>query len=304
MHRRAVGLAVVLCCALSSRAQESPVGKVFKAGGKWTYTVSENKLTGALYGIFELKANEALSDGISSGVPNFIIMCGGPAKAPTWINSKLISPIVLGKPSEFAAHAMQQTVVLRADSKFHTHFWNMADDFTTFFVDKGATKELIGSGDARIQFRDASENQQVAVFSPGGISQEMLTKACGKTFAQPTAPSNPALEEVVTNSEAAKGSPAAAVGLANVGHPLSPEEMADLVQKGQASKCAVVTVPPGAEVEIDGNKAGVSPLVFVLLKQGDSPRTITIKMTGYKTFEKKVVPDGKTIPIGLTLEKQ
>jgi hypothetical protein len=120
----------------------------------------------------------------------------------------------------------------------------------------------------------------------------------------PATPSNPSLEQAVANSEAAKGSPAAAAGLANVGHILSPEELADLVQKGQASKCAVVTVPPGAEVEVDGNKAGVSPLAFVLLKQGDTPRTITIKMSGYKTVEKKVVPDGKTIPIGLALEKR
>jgi hypothetical protein len=95
-----------------------------------------------------------------------------------------------------------------------------------------------------------------------------------------------------------------AAALANVGHVLSPQDLADLVKKGQASKVAVVTVPAGAEVEIDGNKAGVSPIVFVLLKQGDTPRTVTIKMSGYRTVEKKVVPDGKTIPLGLTLEKQ
>jgi len=111
-------------------------------------------------------------------------------------------------------------------------------------------------------------------------------------------------QQIGANSEAAKGSPAHAASLANVGHELSPQELAELVEKGQASKCAVVTVPPGAEIEIDGNKAGVSPLVLVLLKQGDTPRTVTIKMSGYKTVEKKVIPDGKVIPIGLALEKQ
>lgn len=119
----------------------------------------------------------------------------------------------------------------------------------------------------------------------------------------------PALPEtlkqaIVANSAAAKASPAAAASLANVGHVLSPQELEELVQKGQASKCAVVTVPPGADVEVDGNRAGVSPLVFVLLKRGETPRTITLKKDGYKTVEKKVVPDGKTIPIGLTMEKQ
>ena len=77
---------------------------------------------------------------------------------------------------------MQQYVVIRADSKLRSHVWNMADDFHTFFVDRHAAKELLESRDARIQFRDASEYQRVATFSPAGISEEMLTKACGKTF--------------------------------------------------------------------------------------------------------------------------
>jgi hypothetical protein len=119
-----------------------------------------------------------------------------------------------------------------------------------------------------------------------------------------SATANPTLEQLAANSEAARASPAAAAGLASVGHAQSQQELADLVQKGLASRCAVVTAPPGAEVYVDGNKAGVSPVAFVLLKQGDTPRKVTIKMTGYKTVEKAVVPDGKTIPIGLTLEKQ
>ncbi len=126
-----------------------------------------------------------------------------------------------------------------------------------------------------------------------------------------TGPPSPSLpteisvpQGVVKNSEAAKNSPAAAAALANIGHQLSPQELADLVQKGQASRCAIVTTPPGAEVEIDGNKAGVTPFALVLLRQGDTPRTLTIKMAGYKTVEKKVIPDGKTIPIAVTLEKE
>lgn len=110
-------------------------------------------------------------------------------------------------------------------------------------------------------------------------------------------------QSIVANSEASKSSPAAAVALADIGHIQTPEEMAALVQEGKASKCAIITNPPGAEIDIDGNKAGVSPLVFILLKKGDAPRTITIKMDGYRTVEKSVAPDGKTIPIGLVLEK-
>ena len=108
---------------------------------------------------------------------------------------------------------------------------------------------------------------------------------------------------VLANSEAGKSSAAAAASLADNGHVLTPQEMAAQVQAGQASKCAVVTNPPGADIYVDGNKAGISPIVFVLLRKGDSPRVITIKMVGYKTVEKKVIPDGKIIPLGLTLDR-
>jgi len=119
----------------------------------------------------------------------------------------------------------------------------------------------------------------------------------------PTPTSETSMQAVRQNSEAAKTSPAAAAAMANAGHVSSPQELARLVANGQASRCAVVTTPPGAEVFIDGNKGGISPLAFVLLKQGDTPRTITIKMAGYKTVEKTFVPDGRTIPIAVSLEK-
>jgi hypothetical protein len=66
----------------------------------------------------------------------------------------------------------------------------------------------------------------------------------------------------------------------------------------------IVTEPAGAEVYIDGLKAAVTPLVFVLLKQGDTPRTIEIRLNGYRTIEKHLVPDGRLITIQSTLEKQ
>jgi hypothetical protein len=112
------------------------------------------------------------------------------------------------------------------------------------------------------------------------------------------------VQTLIVNSEAGRSSPAAAAALADAGHMLTPEEMAALVAKGEASRCAVVTMPPGAEIEVDGNRAGVSPLAFVLIKHGDTQRVITIRMNGYKTVEKRIIPDGNTIPIGITLEKQ
>jgi hypothetical protein len=66
----------------------------------------------------------------------------------------------------------------------------------------------------------------------------------------------------------------------------------------------IITDPAAPEVYINGLKAAVTPFVFVLLKKGDAPRTIEIRLPGYRTVEKHVVPDGHLITIQSTLEKQ
>jgi hypothetical protein len=40
------------------------------------------------------------------------------------------------------------------------------------------------------------------------------------------------------------------------------------------------------------------------MRKRDTPRVLTIKMAGYKTIEKTYTPDGKTIPVGVDLEKE
>jgi tetratricopeptide (TPR) repeat protein len=159
------------------------IGGPQPAGGKWTYDIGEDKLTGALFGVFSLEGDEPITDGVASALPSFVIMCGGPLDSPHWLNSKLLSPVVLRMPDTKSPFgAPQQTVYLRADSKVRLHFWNMAEDFRTFFVDKGATKELLNSRIARIQFRDSSGHTQVAIFSPSGLDREGLVKACGSVL--------------------------------------------------------------------------------------------------------------------------
>lgn len=68
----------------------------------------------------------------------------------------------------------QQMVCLRADNNTRVHFWNIAEDFRTLFVDKGASK------DVRIQFRDVSEHNQVAVFSSGEINRGIFRQGLRK----------------------------------------------------------------------------------------------------------------------------
>lgn len=88
------------------------------------------------------------------------------------------------------------------------------------------------------------------------------------------------------------------------GDPSTPEELAEWIKMGKASRCVIASVPAGADIYLDGLKVGVAPIVFVLLKRGDAPRVIEIRMAGYRPIEKQVVPDGEPIILGLDLEKQ
>jgi hypothetical protein len=61
---------------------------------------------------------------------------------------------------------------------------------------------------------------------------------------------------MLDNSEAAEASPAAAAALAADGHASTPQELARLVQAGQASMCMIITTPPKAQISVDGNTLG------------------------------------------------
>lgn len=84
--------------------------------------------------------------------------------------------------------------------------------------------------------------------------------------------------------------------------PISDEKLDEMVRGGKASDCAIVTSPAGAEIDIDGQMAGNSPVAFTLIRH-EAPRVITVKMAGYVTMERKVVPDGQDILLGLQLEQ-
>ena len=74
------------------------------------------------------------------------------------------------------------------------------------------------------------------------------------------------------------------------------------IREGQASIVFVVTAPAGARIWADGAEAGASPMAFVLARHGNTPRSIKVTLDGYKAVERQLVPDGRTIPITLTLE--
>lgn len=135
------------------------------------------------------------------------------------------------------------------------------------------------------------------------LSPEQEKQFCNDAEAAPPALATGTLEQAKKNTEDAKNSPAAAAALARDGHTRTPQENEELVKEGKASRCAFITNPSGAEIFIDGNKAGVTPFALVLVKL-DKPRVVTFKLVGYKTVEKEYDPDGKLIPVALTLEKE
>ena len=87
-------------------------------------------------------------------------------------------------------------------------------------------------------------------------------------------------------------------------HQNTPEELAELIKNGMASKCIIVTEPAGAEVHVDGLKGAATLSVFVLLRHGDTLRAFEIRLNGYGRIEKHPVPDGRLITIQSKLEKQ
>jgi hypothetical protein len=108
--------------------------------------------------------------------------------------------------------------------------------------------------------------------------------------------SDPGLEkQLIENTKSGNQSEAGLAAQIALGH--APTD----AEKAHASRCILLTKPSGAAVYIDGNLAGSSPLAFALLPHGNAYRVITVRMKGYKTVESKFIPDGRDIPLNLTL---
>ena len=164
-------------------------------------------------------------------------------------------------------------------------------EYGTNNCDKGIISIMNSRGDGYV----VGDTVELPHWTEGSVVPELVKSAA-------PAPAKIPIEVLKANSEAAKSSPAAAASLAIAGKQFTPQELTELVKQGKASRCAVITVPAGAEVDIDGNKMGVTPVAFTLV-QRDVPRIVTIKMDGYKTVEEQIVPDGKVVPMSVQLER-
>jgi len=135
------------------------------------------------------------------------------------------------------------------------------------------------------------------------MKRELMVLAVLLTLAMTViSQTQPQMNETMANTKEGLTSPAAAAAMASAGHVITQEEKIQAVKDGKASRCAVLTDPPGAEVYVDGNKGGVSPMVFFLFRK-DTPRTVTLKLAGYKTVDLPFIPNGKDIPISVRMEK-
>lgn len=81
------------------------------------------------------------------------------------------------------------------------------------------------------------------------------------------------------------------------------EEVAPMGKDSRASKCLFLITPGDAEIDIDGKKAGKSPLLLMLAQNGSVPRAITIKKEGYLTVQRSLTPDGNDIRVSVDLKR-
>lgn len=95
--------------------------------------------------------------------------------------------------------------------------------------------------------------------------------------------------------------PAAAAAAQPAKSGMTPELAEQLIQSGKASKLVVVSVPPGADIYVDGTKLGQTPFTILLLKK-DLDRTVTLRLAGYKDYEQKASPNGQPLQIIGNLE--
>ncbi len=179
-------LALVCTAALSVNAQRgvpSPYqgeSDGVSAGGKWVEFHSEDKMTAARKVRFELQADNYLSED-----PDY-----KPRIELTCTNSKYtyadFNPgIRLGPPNRPGFWGQpQMEVMVRVDDTHSNHGWNWVRD-RFLSMDKGTTRELIGSRIFKIQIRGRN-GPEIAEFSPAGLDLARVKQACDLTPKRPS----------------------------------------------------------------------------------------------------------------------
>jgi len=164
-------LLVMICTTAAFAQSDQPLSQAVSAGGKWTVSHSEDRMTGAKTDRFELPADNAQD---SDDRARIILYCtDGKLKL-----ADFRPDIRLGRPDWPGFWGQpQMRVRVRADNAHDDHSWNWVNGHF-LAMDKGTTRELIGAQLLRIEFK-TPRGPSIAEFSPAGLDLNLVEHSCG-----------------------------------------------------------------------------------------------------------------------------
>ena len=148
------------------------------AGGNWRVFDSEDKMTAAKTVRFELLSDNAPSENRGYQYKIELVCENGKYKGSEFTPGRALGPP--NRPGWWGQPQME--VLVRVDSHHGNHGWNWNGHFLA--MDKGTTRELIGSQIFKVEFL-GYERPEIAEFSPGGLDLTRVSQACGLTPKKP-----------------------------------------------------------------------------------------------------------------------
>ena len=157
--------------------RDQPPANAVSAGGNWTMSSSEDRMTAAKRVRFDLPADNARE---SDEQARIVLFCTDgklkladfrpnlPLSRPNW-------PGFWGQP--------QMRVRVRVDDAHDDHSWNWVNG-NFLSMDKGTARELIGAHLFRVEFR-TPDGPRIAEFSPAGLDLQRVRRACDLTPKKP-----------------------------------------------------------------------------------------------------------------------
>ncbi len=147
------------------------------AGGNWMEYDSQDTMTAAHRAKFVLRANGARTpEPFQARVE---IFCeNGEYKSGNFVPGVRMAPP--NRPGFWGQPQME--VMVRVNDSHSNHGWNWTPDFLS--MDKGTIRELIGANIFKVQFL-GTNGPVISEFSPAGLDQARISKACGLTPKKP-----------------------------------------------------------------------------------------------------------------------
>ncbi len=151
------------------------------AGGKWMKFEGEDKMTGYKKVRFEL-----LSDNYFKEDPEYkprveLFCSNGKLVSSNFNPGTWLAPP--NRPGFWGQPQMQ--VMVRVDDAHSYHGWNW-ERGRALSMDKGTTREMIGSQVFKVEVTTRKGGREIAEFSPGGLDLQQVKQACDLTPRKPS----------------------------------------------------------------------------------------------------------------------